>query len=300
MSLSMSISSLIRKATALLCAAFVAGPALAGSPIIINSYVFGGHASQDAFEIMTSLGETTSLEFCVDAGDSASYDGSSQVWTDLTANGQSFERGALGTADAADPTFNGSSGGLSTAEFFSFDGGDFFEYDSANETWMTNAHKNNATFTFVFWYYIDALGVIQSLAGDLGNADGANTGFRIYLSTTGELSLEVEDAGGDALKVASGLSVTENAWNFIAVSVDEAAGAGGVIYHVNTSTATDTSTYSTPSTGNAANPLSIGSQGNNVLNIEPTGRVAMACGWSRAVSSASLTTIEAATDDRGF
>ena len=87
---------------------------------------------------------TSGLQLCLDAGSASSYDGSSQKWLDLSGNGQDFFRGADGSATTDDPTFNGSAGGLSSSEYFSLDGGDFFRYDAANTAAMNGVHHNNA------------------------------------------------------------------------------------------------------------------------------------------------------------
>src|SRR5690606_18669669 len=48
----------------------------------------------------------------------------------------------------------------------------------------------------------------------------------------------------------TGVVVTENTWNFVSVSVNE---AGSIYWRVNNSTATDTGTYTSPSTSSALN-----------------------------------------------
>jgi hypothetical protein len=296
--MSLSLSNLIRSAAALLCAAFMAGPAQ--GVMWINSYVFTvSYASQDALEIITALGETANLQFCLDAGDATSYDGSSQVWNDLTANDQNFNRGTTAAATTSDPTFNGSSGALTTAEYFSFDGGDTFSYDSANEAWMITLHKNNAAGTFIVWYYADTLGATQALVGDIG-AFGTGTGFSFNVNAAANPQWHVRTAGTIDLVVSSTSAVTENAWNFVAASIDESIGAGGLIFNVNGTADTADSTYTTPTTNAPSFGLNLGSQGDLTNTLPATSRMAMVCAWSRALTSDSLTAIYNATNDRGF
>ena len=108
---------------------------------------------------ITTAGLTSGIQYALDAGDSNSYSGTGQSWLDTSGNEQDFFRGADGSASTDDPTFNGTAGGLSDTEYWSFDGGDFFRYDSAQETWMDNLHKNNARFAFMAWVFVKHSGV---------------------------------------------------------------------------------------------------------------------------------------------
>jgi hypothetical protein len=289
-----------------LAAALTVAPVRA-AVIFINPYMSAvSYVNKDVFEIVTALGETANLQFCLDAGDSTSYDGTSQTWVDLSGNTQNFFRGTLVSAQASDPTFNGVAGALSTAEYFSYDGGDVNEYDSANETWMNNLHKDNAAFSFMFWFYADTLGTNQHLAGTIGNT-ASRFGVKVRVTTSGYISLQVfdGDAGGTATVLDQDTSaettpVTENAWNFVAVSINEATGTDGLIFNVNGTNVLDDSTYTSPDTSAASARLQIGSSGNAVLPLLATSRLAMVCAWDRALTGASLTALEAATDDRGF
>jgi len=101
-------------------------------------------------DAITTAGLTSGLQLALDAGDTNSYSGSGQSWLDTSGNGYDFFRGITGGANSDDPTFNGTSGGISINEYWSFDGDDFFIYDSANETWMNNLHKNNAQWSWLF------------------------------------------------------------------------------------------------------------------------------------------------------
>src|SRR5690349_1915490 len=104
--------------------------------------------------VIQQLGLTTGLKLCLDAGDSASVAvGSQAKWLDVAGNGYDFYRGSSAAGDAAEPTFNGTPGNLSASEYFSSDGGDNFTYDSANESWMDNLHKDGAKFTICCWIW---------------------------------------------------------------------------------------------------------------------------------------------------
>jgi hypothetical protein len=283
-----------------LAAALTVAPVRA-AVIVINPYIsFGAsYVGQDVYEIVTALGETTNIQFCVDAGDATSYT-SGQKWVDLSGNAQDFFRGVGAGATTDDPTFNGVAGALSTAEYFSYDGADTNFYDTTIETWMTNAHKDNAAFTFMFWFYADTLGTAQMLAGTMGNFV---TGFRIRVTTTGNISFQVSNAGGTVADQSNSgeiSGVTENAWNFVAVSINEATGTDGLIFNINGATDLDTSTYTSPSAAAASNNLNLAAGGGADAPLLATSRLAMVCAWSRALSESSLNSLYNATNDRGF
>lgn len=128
------------------------------------------------YDAINSSGLTSNLKLCLDAGDSASYDPAVQTakWLDTSGNGFDFFRGSTNVTDAGDPTFNGSAGGLSSSEFWSTDGGDYFTYDAANETWMNNMHKTGALWTVfaVFKQPVTSVSVNTLMFTTLRNASG--------------------------------------------------------------------------------------------------------------------------------
>jgi hypothetical protein len=100
--------------------------------------------SKSLWQVIQECGLTSNCKLCLDAGDSSSYDGSSQTWYDLSGNGFDWYCGATSGAEASDPTFNGSAGGKSPSEYWSFDGGDWFVMAVAEPSWINNLHKDNA------------------------------------------------------------------------------------------------------------------------------------------------------------
>ncbi len=95
--------------------------------------------------------------FELDAGLSASYNGTGQTWANIVTapadgSGQTaydFYRGATSGSEGSDRTFNGSAGANSANEYFSFDGGDYLTLVGFNTTFIHSMHKENAAFT---WY----------------------------------------------------------------------------------------------------------------------------------------------------
>lgn len=239
-------------------------------------------------EAVNALGLTSGLQLCLDASDVNSYTGAGQSWLDTSGNGYDFFRGTTSGADSTDPTFNGSAGGQSLSEYWSFDGGDRFTYDSANETWMNNLHKNSATFTFAFWVRLASLGSTQSLVATM-NAT-TEIGINIYVHTTGEFAIDVAAGdGNDEMtdSVVSDATVSAGAWTFLALSGDEPS--GNWITQVNGTQKTQTSiTYSGPSSSAADRAMSLGARGGGTFPFLSGGRMASAVAWSSARTAAEL------------
>lgn len=131
-----------------------------------------GKARMDMLCVIQHCGLATGLKLCLDAGDDESYS-SGQKWLDTSGGGYDFYRGAGSGSEGSDPTFNGTVGRRSSGEYFSGDGGDYFTYDSANETWMNDLHKNGKLTSAFCGVHVaaDATLPIFSTWGNTSNAD---------------------------------------------------------------------------------------------------------------------------------
>lgn len=240
------------------------------------------------------------LKLCLDAGDDNSYPGGT-LWRDVSGNGYDFFRGTTVGAEASDPTFTGTPGGKSSSEYFSLDGGDVFQYDSANETWMENLHKNNALFTLCTWVYMPSSAATRGILGTRGSLTG-HTGLSMHFNINDSLTLSAANAGAAALNYQSAIPApgfVEDAWNFLAVSVDEAAGASGGIALFTDSSDTFDATYSSPASGSASYTMQIGSRGNADSPQVSGTRYAAVCAWEgRALTLAQLQALRDVTRRR--
>lgn len=239
----------------------------------------------DMLAVIKRLGLTSGLKLCLDAGDAASYDAAVQTarWLDVAGSGYDFYRGTSAVGDAAEPAFNGTAGKRSSGEYFSFDGGDYFTYDTTNETWMQNIHKDNAQFTFLAWVYFASN---ASNAAVCGTDRSSSTGFHFRLSTGGVVQYFVQNAGSVVLAVNRG-GYTTGVWILMGWSVDEPAGVHHNIrnYAVDTASAS----YSSPSASNASNTLQIGAAGNAALKALSGNRIASLMFWEgRALSPGEM------------
>lgn len=249
-------------------------------------------------DILTTMGLTSGLELCLDAGDSASFAGGAS-WLDTSGNGFDFFRGAASASGADDPMFEGVYGRKSRGDFFECDGADQFAYDAANEAWMNNLHKDGAMFTIALWYYRPAGSGDVGLFGTTG---AAGIGTRLYQSGASEIILTGNYNNADAhnIDVSSGLgAIVASSWNFVSLSLTEATGAGGLLFNINGSTASLPSTYTTPTASDAAQPFAIGSNGNLASPVRNGTRFAQFMAWEGvALTASQLAALFAATRGR--
>lgn len=208
--------------------------------------------------VIQELGLTSNLKLVLDAGDAASVASASQTkWLDLSGNGYDFFRGTDATG-TSDPTFAGTIGGQSGSEYWD---DNFFTYDTSNESWMNNIHKNSALFTIMFWAWNPVDIVIVSDLQYITTNSGAGTGFYLGATSTGQMKFLVKNAGVDVLSLTPTLgAISAGGWVFVALAVDEAANvyraASGSVANTLT-TATGAATYSSPAAGNATNTMVI-------------------------------------------
>lgn len=265
--------------------------------IIIDPYRFSSASVTTLIGVITSQSQTTNLRLCLDAGDDLSAPSSPTKWLDRSGNGYDFFRGETGSGEATDPTFNGSvGGGLGSSQYWSFDGGDYFTYDTTNETWMNNIHKDNATFTLLTWVYFGANTPGQVIMGDTSSTIGA--GFIWRQPTTGALSQQFAQATGSASnsQSQSGTTFATGAWTFLAYSLNEGLGTNNAFWQTNTIQTTQSRAYTTPTGSNAATTLRIGDRGAAQLPLSSGSRMACMAAWEgRALSITEIDDIFQAT-----
>lgn len=240
-------------------------------------------------------GLTSGLQLCLDTGDALSYT-SGQSWLDRSGNGYDFFLGMTGSVEESDPTFNGTAGRRSSGEYFSYNGSQGHRYDSANETWMNNIHKDNAKFTLLTWVYLPNLTTSNGLIGTSGGTDVV--GFHWFLLSTEQLQIAVWNGGGNVLDSTDTTAGTIGAWNFCAISLDEAVGAGGGLHFMNGTVSTFTSTYTSPSAAAAAYTTEICALGNASFPVENTLRMGMFAAWNVALTQTQLSALYQGTRGR--
>lgn len=262
----------------------------------------GGGDDGSFFGNIQAAGLTSGLICCLDAGSSASYPGSGQTWSDLSGNGYDFLLGADNSATATDPTFNGSAGALSSSEYFSLDGGDYFTLDeSANPSVIDALHKDNALVSWLAAVYApSAWGANDALFGTGDMAGTNNVGMSALCATgAGKMGFRAANGSGSCLSTYPDSALGTSQWLIIGGSINEPVGSGGGFYVVNgaynqvSAANTFTATYSSPSASSAAQKLQLCAGGNGTNVIASGARIACFALWNAALSKANMDTLDA-------
>lgn len=261
-----------------------------------NAGLVPPYGGVDLITALTHLGLSDNLRLCLDAGDSSSYS-SGQSWLDRSGNGYDFFRGATSGATTDDPTFNGSAGAHTSSEYWSFDGGDFFQYDTTNETWMDNLHKDNAVFTLMAWVYPASFSANQALFTT--HALSSNIGIRWTLATAGVAQIGV--GNGSVGTVSNGQAnspgITAATWGCLGLSLNEPTGRQ--IGFGNGRTTIGSATYTSPSASSAGSTARIGATGNLGNPFLSGSRIAMFMAWEgKALTISEMTAVYQATRNR--
>jgi hypothetical protein len=213
-----------------------------------------GPRSGKIIDAVNTLGLTAGLKLCLDAGDINSYS-SGQKWLDVSGNGYDFNRGASSSSQSSDPTFNGTPGNESSSEYWSLDGGDYFTYDSASETWMDALHQNNALFAYAGWMKLPTLST--TIFGTAGTGIGVNLEASASADTISLLVSRLPALAAFSETVTVPLPEGDV---FIAARIDEAADTWSVLVN-GTIVHGASCTYTSPASGVASNPMQIGATG---------------------------------------
>lgn len=235
---------------------------------MLTSNAVADAGNQSLYQIISGLGLTSNLKLCLDAGDSASYSPSVQTtkWLDTSGNGYDFYRGNSSAGDPQEPTFNGTAGGLSPSEYWSFDGSDYFTYDATNEVWMNNLHKDGSTFSLVAAFYRNSGSDLVRLFSTGSN--NAAVGCRILISATSILNFIIANGSASQTVLQATTAVSSSGWSVIGLSYDEST--GNWVSVINGSVNSGTQTFTAPSTSNASMVARIGVQvgvvGTNTAN----------------------------------
>lgn len=236
------------------------------------------------FDILSANNLLTNLKLCLDAGDGASLPAASAKWLDTSGGGYDFFLGSSGGVDASDPTINGTANGRTSNEYLSFDGGDWLAYDTTQEAWMSDPHKDNAKFSVAAWVFWPALGNNGIIAGNSNNA--SQPGWKMQITAANVFSVSIFSASGtQVLASATVTTVNANAWNFVGFSIDEAVGANGLKTNFHGVQENQNSSYLNPSAATAANNTVIGWAASPFMPA--TSRMAMFAMWTGTALTAA-------------
>lgn len=241
------------------------------------------------WDIINELGLETGLGPCLDAGDLASYDGTSQSWVTRSPNPGSFYRGSGSGSDGADPTFVGTAG--EPDAYFQFDGADYFSETSTLQIWGDTAHQNNGSITVLAVVYATTASAVRALWATQGNV-GSNSGVALELGLTGT-TVFLRRSYTTTLKLnepVSSDSYVENSWNLVAASFDEASATGAT--QVNANSESHSSLQTSTDTDACSYPNNIGRYGDGNRIMHNGDRIMCLAGWGGvALSAANLNSI---------
>lgn len=257
------------------------------------------------YDAIVRAGLTTNLQICLDAGDRLSYDPAQadpQKFLDRSGNGFDFHLGLTGSAEASDPTFNGKAGDLSNKTYFSGDGGDAFDYDAANETWMNNLHLDNATFSAITGVY-----PVASVNNVLYGTINTNPGVDTLIDSTGKLAFRQFNGTGPQFTKTADNAMTAGAWHIVGLTLNEAGGANASFFYRDGfyDTAGEANTwdgaYTAP--GGTNNHFAIMAQGSDdttsFSSVAPNGmRMQFFALWTAALTKANFNALFAALRSR--
>lgn len=258
----------------------------------------GANGIPTLIQAITFASLTTNLKLALDAADSNSWPGSGTKWLDTSGGGYDFLLGSDGSTAA--PTFTGSSGCLSSSCYWSFGGTQYFTYDTTNETWMENLHKDNAIYSIIAAIYQPNFSVVGTVIGDYG---ASITGFGHRIGSTELPGVFIRNASATVLNFSAG-ALSTSAWHIIGLSVNEAGGNVSFFYldgAYNQVAASNTfdAAYSSPASGNATSTMQIAASG-GANNIVGSGfRFGFLGMWEgTALSKANFDTLYAALKGR--
>ena len=110
--------------------------------MLINPLSSGaGGADPSLLGVITGLNLTSGLKGVYDLGDIRSYDDVDTQTLSDSNGADDFHFGATSGSEGSDPAYNGVAGDLSSAEYASVDGGDYFKAKS-QPTWIENYHSS--------------------------------------------------------------------------------------------------------------------------------------------------------------
>ena len=253
--------------------------------------VLGG--ADNFFTDIQGVGLDTNLVLCLDAGVEASLASGAQKWLDLTSNGYDFILGATHCETTDDPTIVNAGAKDSTA-YLSFDSGDHLLYDTTNETWMENQHKDNAAFSMACFIYYPPAGIDADIAGTCAGGGGNNVGWHWKANPAQRFRIE-QNGTNDTIFTCDNSPAT--GWHFIAFSIDEATGAGGGFAFIDGaydqvgSSDTFDASYGAPSANAATYTMQIGASGNNSRPLSAGARLGGFFVWDTNLSFTQIDSV---------
>jgi len=237
--------------------------------------------------------------FVLDAGDIASWNGSGQLWKDVSSSNVNFFLGSTSSVEnPGDPAFSGAAGHVTSNEFWLTRGGGGqgqaqFQLAAAAPAELQDIHQLNAKFTLLAVVWFPSSPVFGSSGGSIiGNCGGnaptsLGTGFKWelpYANPPSPQKITITNGGSTVLSVQASNTISTNSWHVIGLSYDSTSNTGFFYldgsYDNTTGNNTFNASMTNPSAGNAAYTLQIMNQGGQNESLVTGGRLAGIILWS--------------------
>lgn len=251
------------------------------------------------YDLLKHLGLTTSLTFVVDAGDSANYLGTQTLGAQPVGAPTLFMGNDANVDSFRDPTFVGTRGRQSTAEYWqttcAATGSPANRIGCSTGTWLDNMHRDSATWTIAGVFRRNTTTDGWNLFADHGG-DVSSIGISVAVASTNgfggfpadRLIFDVGNGNGASYAAAwgtSSMTIPKGTDFFWAISLDEAA--GNLIFQINGGQETQTGkTYASPSAGSNAFGIALLESTSNETGA--TGRIYNFSHWTRALNTTEL------------
>ena len=222
---------------------------------------------------------TDTLNLALDAGNTKSYPGSGNTWTDLSGNG-----------------FNGS---LNNSPGFNSDNVGSIVFDGINDYIFNtsfNYDDSSGTFTVLAWIYPTTVVTANAYEAIMNKSDSGNHVFSTYIHTSdNSMRAWHFDSGGSINNYESSLIISFNTWNMLAYVFDQSV---GYTFYLKNSTTDSSETDSGAITArtDSTNQYMIGRWRNGGYHY--SGRMANVYHYTSALTSAQIQEYYNATKGR--
>lgn len=186
-------------------------------------------SSLGTFSAGTSIQSVvSSCVFDLDATQIPSYSGTGQVWSNIVLNpadsepqtAYNFNLGSGSGSGADDPVFTGTAGTQSA--YWALNGSQYFSFASGSNTTFLNAIQKTTggtNFWFAIPFRFKSSGAVQGLFAT--NSATTQVGFRVTISATNQIQLQVRGDTGNVSTSASSFSALVDGTDYLyVVSMD--------------------------------------------------------------------------------
>lgn len=262
----------------------------------LTGFGVAGTATPFMYEAIHENGFGGNAAVILDAADSACYSGSGQSFLDRSTNASTFNLGATSGAEASDPTFNGTAGVRSSAQYFSTDGADWFTV-AANTTFLNGLHKSGSKFTSVAWVWNGASADTDSLLGCNGGTS-AQHGHSVFFVTNKYRILFTKGDSVTNYFADTATSALTGQWAFVAYSFDQTSASNNVLFNQNGTQETLSINVAAPSATDASSAFQILAVGGGTIPAGNASRLAAFAMLNRNLSHAEISVLFNATRGR--